>query len=92
VNGALELLHRSMPKNIDIAVHLEPNLPVTNADPAQIQQVIINLAVNARDAMPEGGKMAIETSAVAEEGPKGARPPARQVRSSDFRSPIPAAG
>ncbi len=64
VNGALELLHRTMPKNIEIDVHLSPDLPVTNADAAQIQQVIINLAVNARDAMPDGGRLVLETSSV----------------------------
>ena len=62
VRSALELLRQSLPKNIEIITHLAGELPLTQADPAQLQQVIINLAVNARDAMPGGGKLTIETS------------------------------
>jgi PAS domain S-box-containing protein len=62
VRSALELLHQSLPKNIEIITHLADGLPLTQADPSQLQQVIINLAVNARDAMPGGGKLTIETS------------------------------
>ena len=62
---SLDLLQRSLPKNIEITTKLHPALPPTNADPAQLQQVIINLAVNARDAMPRGGKLTIETSVAA---------------------------
>ncbi len=72
VRNSLELLSRSIPKNIEIVTHLRDDLPFTNADQAQMQQVIINLAVNARDAMPEGGKLVIETSVVgAEKGASG---------------------
>ena len=62
VRNALELLHQGLPKNIDINMRLTDGLPLTQADPSQLQQVIINLAVNARDAMPNGGKLTIETS------------------------------
>jgi len=62
VCSALELLDRSMPKNIEIVTRLADGLPLTQADPSQMQQMIINLAVNARDAMPGGGKLTIETS------------------------------
>lgn len=62
VRTSLELLHRSLPKDIEIIMRLADGLPLTQADPSQMQQVIINLAVNARDAMPGGGKLTIETS------------------------------
>lgn len=56
-----KLLKRTIPKMISIELHLQKNLQVVNADPAQVEQVMMNLGVNARDAMPEGGKIIIET-------------------------------
>jgi len=56
-----KLLKRTIPKMISIELHLQKNLQVVNADPAQVEQVMMNLGVNARDAMPEGGKLIIET-------------------------------
>ena len=56
-----KLLKRTIPKMINIELHLQENLQVVNADPAQVEQVMMNLGVNARDAMPEGGKLIIET-------------------------------
>lgn len=47
---------------IDMETKLEPALGSVKADPAQIEQVIVNLVVNARDAMPEGGRLLLETS------------------------------
>ena len=61
---SMDLLQRSLPKDIEIVMKLKDALPMTNADPSQVQQVIINLAVNARDAMPDGGKLIIETAVV----------------------------
>jgi CheY-like chemotaxis protein len=55
------LLKRTIPKMIRIELHLADTLGTINADPAQIEQVIMNLGVNARDAMPEGGTLIIET-------------------------------
>src|SRR5207237_9328565 len=58
-------LHRRLiPVNIDLVPVLEPNLQQVKGDPAQIQQILINLVVNARDAMPQGGKVVIETANV----------------------------
>jgi two-component system cell cycle sensor histidine kinase/response regulator CckA len=59
-----KLLKRTIPKMISIELQLQDDLQVVNADPAQVEQVMMNLAVNARDAMPEGGKIIIETENV----------------------------
>jgi PAS domain S-box-containing protein len=55
------VLTRTIPKMIEIEPVLADNLAKINADPTQIEQIIMNLAVNARDAMPDGGKLTIET-------------------------------
>lgn len=62
VEDTLDILYRSIPKEIEIKIKLQKELPPIKADPTQIQQVIMNLAINAKDAMPEGGILSIETS------------------------------
>ena len=56
------MLQRLLGKTITLETLLGENLGLILADPGQIDQIIINLAANARDAMPEGGKLIIETS------------------------------
>jgi two-component system cell cycle sensor histidine kinase/response regulator CckA len=56
------LLKRTIPKMIDIDMRLEDHITTINADPAQLEQVMLNIGVNARDAMPEGGRLVIETT------------------------------
>lgn len=61
INQIQKLLQRTIPKMIEIELTLADELRTVNADPAQIEQALMNLAVNARDAMPEGGKLIIGT-------------------------------
>jgi PAS domain S-box-containing protein len=55
------ILERTIPKMIEIELQLADNLMNCNADLVQLEQMIINLAVNAKDAMPDGGKLCIKT-------------------------------
>ena len=57
-----KLLSRTIPKMIKIELHLEGDLAAVNADPDQMGQVLMNLAVNAEQAMPDGGKLTIATA------------------------------
>jgi PAS domain S-box-containing protein len=58
-----QLLGRTLGEHIELITELADNLDPVLADPGQIEQVLVNLAVNARDAMPAGGKLIIATSA-----------------------------
>ena len=62
INEIGKMLERTIPKMIDIQLILDEDLAAINADPTQLDQVLMNLAVNARDAMPDGGKLIIETA------------------------------
>ncbi|MFZ0806188.1 MAG: ATP-binding protein [Candidatus Sulfotelmatobacter sp.] len=55
------LLVRLIGENIELAFNLDPNLGLVKMDPTQAQQVLLNLVLNARDAMPRGGRIQIET-------------------------------
>jgi two-component system cell cycle sensor histidine kinase/response regulator CckA len=59
-----KMLQRLIGEDIEIACITKPDLGFVNADPVQLQQIIMNLAVNARDAMPQGGRLTIETKNV----------------------------
>src|SRR6266849_3147321 len=65
VNGVVsnldKMLRSLISENIELKTELADNLAAARADPNQIEQVIMNLAINARDAMPEGGTVTIET-------------------------------
>ncbi len=61
VRQVLNLLEPTLPKMVGIEAQLEPALELVRADATQMEQVILNLASNAADAMPEGGRLLIET-------------------------------
>ena len=64
VGGMEKLLRRLIGEDIEITLRLGSGLGKVEADPSQLEQVIMNLALNARDAMPTGGQLTIETSRV----------------------------
>jgi signal transduction histidine kinase len=64
IRVAESMLRRTIPETIDLVLVLADELGRVRADPVQLEQIVINLAVNARDAMPRGGTLAIETSNV----------------------------
>jgi PAS domain S-box-containing protein len=61
INSLNALLHRIIGEDVELMIRCAPDLGQVKADPGQIEQVLINLAVNARDAMPRGGKLIVAT-------------------------------
>jgi signal transduction histidine kinase/CheY-like chemotaxis protein len=62
ISDMQRMLYRLIGENVDLVTALDPELGQIKADPGQIEQVILNLSINARDAMPNGGRLTIETA------------------------------
>ena len=68
LTGSESLLRRTLGEEVDLEYLLEPKLGAVEVDPSQLEQVIMNLSINARDAMRGGGKLRIETANVELDG------------------------
>jgi PAS domain S-box-containing protein len=86
-----QMLGRSIGEHITLATDLGDGLPPVMVDPGQLEQVLVNLAVNARDAMPAGGRLTIDTALVqvGEERPGLSPGPYVRVRVSDTGTGMP---
>jgi two-component system, cell cycle sensor histidine kinase and response regulator CckA len=62
------MLQRLIGTQVELVIDLGPDLRLTEVDPTQVQQIVLNLAVNARDAMPAGGRLDIATANVDRDG------------------------
>ncbi len=68
IREVVDLLERTVDRRISVELHLEAPAAIVIGDPAQLQSALLNLGVNARDAMPEGGRITFATSQVTLEG------------------------
>ncbi|MFO7891903.1 MAG: ATP-binding protein [bacterium] len=64
INEVKDMVTHSLSRNIDLIIKEAPQLNLIEVDPLQIEQILLNLCINARDAMPKGGKLILETSNV----------------------------
>ena len=77
ITGTVKLLRRSLGQQIEIRTSLASELYAVNVDRAQLESALVNLSVNARDAMPDGGQLRIETSNITlrkDDAGRGVRP------------------
>ncbi|HVW32271.1 MAG TPA: PAS domain S-box protein [Acidimicrobiia bacterium] len=80
VSSMEKLLRRTIGEHIELRTEFAAGLPPILADPGQMEQVILNLSVNARDAMPGGGLLLFRTEAVVEDRPRAGGPAEPMVR------------
>ena len=62
VRGVESMIRRLLDGNVTVSCVLSPDTPLVRVDPGQLEQVVMNLAINAADAMPDGGRLSIETT------------------------------
>src|SRR5207237_1068574 len=62
LRNAIKMLERLVGEHVQIDFHPQESLPAVHADSSMVEQIVMNLAVNARDAMPNGGRVSIKTS------------------------------
>jgi len=83
VNEMLDMLRRTIGEAVEIAYEAAPDLWACTADPGQVESAVLNLALNARDAMPDGGQLVIKTGNIAYDtsaiGLDGPLPPGEYV-------------
>jgi PAS domain S-box-containing protein len=65
LGGLLDLVRRTLGETIDVSAELDAHLPEVFVDPVQLETALLNLALNSRDAMPEGGRLSVRTSRLA---------------------------
>jgi PAS domain S-box-containing protein len=82
IQESMDILRRTLPENIRLILEVGPEEYVVNADSTRLQQVVMNLALNARDAMPEGGELRIGLSRIAVR-PEEA-PPVAEMSTGDW--------
>jgi two-component system, cell cycle sensor histidine kinase and response regulator CckA len=86
VGNLIRMLGSILGAEVELAVHLDPEAGQVRADPGQLEQVIINLALNARHAMPSGGRLRLETSNVMLDEHYAARHPGVAVAQGPYVS------
>jgi len=74
------MLRRLIRENVRLELHLGPGVGPVRADPGQLEQIVVNLAVNARDAMPGGGRLVLRTRQVVVPGPDAPADPLAEGR------------
>ncbi|MCX7885727.1 MAG: ATP-binding protein [Verrucomicrobiae bacterium] len=83
IEQTLQLLERSFDKSIKIHRQFAPSIRLVEMDPSQLEQITLNLAVNARDAMPNGGTFTVSTANVSFR-PDTPRPPGLELPDGDY--------
>ncbi|HID69845.1 MAG TPA: hybrid sensor histidine kinase/response regulator, partial [Desulfobacterales bacterium] len=74
IGDSISLLESSLPKTIQVKIKRDRELPLIECDPTQAQQIILNLRLNAADAMPRGGVLTISTGLITQAGAQRLHP------------------